>query len=494
MFVRERLKTPPSPEAIELLFGPHLQYGLKDFDHMLRVHKAHTVMLVKQNIVTREVGAALIAAIEELQQGGVSLLALDPKLEDLFYNVEAFITSKVGVRVAGQLHTGRSRNDLQATIDRMHGRDYINSISDTVLDLRQSMLNLAAQHTETVMPGYTHLKPAQPISFGYYLSAVANALERDSRRMERVYETVNLCPLGAAALAGTSFPIDRNLTARLLGFDGLIENCLDAVASRDYALELMGALAILTTTLSRLASDLYVWQSDEFGMVELSDAIAGTSSIMPQKKNPKPLEVARARCAKLYGALMAGLGITKGVIFSNNYESGYATMQLLGTAVEDAIAAMRIVSLILQNITVDKDLMIVRARTDFSTVTELADTLVRRCNISFREAHAIVGGTVWRAVGSGKTAADITLDMLNDEARQVIGRDLELTEAEVRASLDPLSSIEGKRTVGGPAPEEVHRMITEAMCRLAAERSRLDERRRRLMEADVLLNRTSREL
>lgn len=322
MLVRDRLKAAPSEDALALVYAPRLRAGLKDFAPMLWVHKAHTVMLASQEIIGQEDASALLSAITALENEGLKALSLDPRLEDLFYNVEAFITKRVGIRIAGRLHAGRSRNDLAATIDRMQVRDQVNDLCEASIDLRQCMLEVADRHAESVMPGYTHLKPAQPITFGYYLTAVAGALDRDARRVERVYESTNLCPMGAAALAGTSFPVDRNLMARLLGFDGLLENCLDAVASRDFALELMAASAILTTTISRIASDLYVWQSDEFGLIELSDSIAGTSSIMPQKKNPAPLESAKSRAPQVYGALMAALASSKGAIFSNNGESG----------------------------------------------------------------------------------------------------------------------------------------------------------------------------
>lgn len=489
MLVRERLKTAPSPEAIDLLFGPRLENGLKDFDHMLRVHTAHAVMLATQRIITVDVGAALVVALRELQQGGLESMTLDAKLEDLFYNIEAHITARIGPRVAGQLHTGRSRNDLGATIDRMHVRDHVNEMCATAIVLREALLELAAEHVETVMPGYTHLKPAQPITFGYYLSGIASALERDTRRVERVYEFTNLNPLGAAALAGTSFPIDRDFTTRLLGFDGLLEHCLDAVASRDYALELLAALALLTTTVSRIASDFYVWQADEFGMMELADAIAGTSSIMPQKKNPHPLELAKGRAPQVYGALMASLAATKSAIFSNNGESGRAGLQQLEMALYESALAMRVITMVVRNVSVDQELMLARANRDFSSVTDLADMLVRQYGVSFREAHGIVGGAVQRAVKASMVATDITPEMLNEEAREIVGSDLDLKAEEIIASLDPVASVKGKLTVGGPAPGEVGRMVTEAKERLAVERARLEERRRKLAAADEELTR-----
>lgn len=484
MLVRDRLKTAPSEEAVALMYGPRVEAGRKDFLPMLQVHRAHAVMLARQGIISQEDAAALLGAVQELEQGGLEAVVLDPRLEDLFYNIEAWLTAKVGVRVAGQLHTGRSRNDLTAAIDRMHVRDQVNDLCAAVIELRSAMLELARQHTETVMPGYTHLKPAQPITFGYYLSAVASALERDTLRVERVYESANLSPMGAAAMAGTRFPIDRQLVMRLLSFDGLLENCLDAVASRDFALELMAALALLTTTITRVASDIYTWQTDEFGMVELADAIAGTSSIMPQKKNPQPLESAKGCAPQVYGALMAGLAASKAVTFSNNGESGKAGIQQVGMAVAESLRAMRLLEMIVRNISVDAELMADRANGDFCSVTELADLMVRQCGVSFREAHAIVGGTVYRAVRAGQAATDITPTMLNEEAQTIVGREIELSKDDVRDALDPMSSVKGKLTLGGPAPSEVQRMVAKGLAQLEIEKGRLAERQSRLESAD----------
>jgi argininosuccinate lyase len=494
VLVRERLKTAPSGEAIDLLYGPRLQNDLKDFDHMLRVHLAHTVMLTRQGIIEPAVGSALAGALLQLRRAGLPSMTLDPKLEDLFYNVEARLTAELGARVAGQLHTGRSRNDLGATIHRMHAREAVNRACAEAIALRRAILDLASQHTETVMPGYTHWKPAQPITFGYYLAGIASALDRDTRRVERAHETTNLSPLGAAALAGTSFPLDRQLTASLLGFDGLLENCLDAVASRDYAHELVAALVLLTTTLSRLGADLYVWQTDEFGMVELADAISGTSSIMPQKKNPHALENTRAKAGQVLGAFVACLASTKAALFSNNQESGRGGVQQFEFAIAESLQSMALMRLVMRNLSVDARLMADRANRDFSSVTDLADFMVRRYGISFREAHGIVGGSVFRAVTSGKVATDLTPELLNEEAREVLGYELDLDAAEVRAALDPAASVKGKLTIGGPAPDEVKRQIATAVERLTAEESRLNDRQEHLSQADGQLDGLAEEL
>jgi argininosuccinate lyase len=494
MLVRERLGTAPSDEAIALMFGPRLVRGTKDFGPMLRIHRAHALMLHQQGIITRDVAAGIAGACQALQQAGVETLTLDPKLEDLFYNVEAHLTEKLGARVAGQLHTGRSRNDLSATIMRMHAREAILALCERAMTLRSSLLDLAAEHADTVMPGYTHLKPSQPITFGYYLTGVAAALERDTRRVERAWDATNLNPLGAAAMAGTSFPLDRQMTTRLLGFDDVLEHCLDAVASRDYVLEIMAALALLTTTITRIATDFYHWQADEFGMLELADAISGTSSIMPQKKNPHPLEQARARAPQVYGALIASLTATKSTIFSNNQETGQGAVLQFEMAVEEATTAMRLMTMIAENVEAFPELMESRATRDFSTVTDLADLIVRKYGVSFREAHGIVGGTVMHAVRAGLSATDITIAMLNAEAKVIIGQELDFDAEEVRAVLQPRASVTDKVTQGGPNPDEVRRMIASGRERLDQERARLNARRKQLSDADALLDETTAQL
>jgi argininosuccinate lyase len=488
MLVRERLGTAPSDEAVALIFGPRLERARDDFDPMLRIHRAHAIMLQRQGIIERDVAAAIVSACRDMQQAGLEALALDPKLEDLFYNVEARLTEQLGARVAGQLHTGRSRNDLSATVLRMRVRDSINALHERAIELRDALLDLADAHAETIMPGYTHLKPSQPITFGYYLTGIAAALERDTKRVERSYETTNLNPLGAAAMAGTSFDLDRDLTTALLGFDDVLEHCLDAVASRDFALELIAALSLLTTTITRIATDLYIWQSDEFGMVELADAISGTSSIMPQKKNPHPLEQARGRAPQVYGALITALTATKSTIFSNNQETGQAAVQQLDSAIHESTVAMRLITMVARNIDAFPELMEDRATRDFSSVTDLADMIVREYKVSFREAHGIVGGTVMHAVREGLAATDITADMLNAEARVILGHELSFDPGQIRDTLRPAASVGGKLTRGGPAPEEVRRMIQTGRERLDSERERLAARRDMLANAYARLD------
>ncbi|MEW6226529.1 MAG: argininosuccinate lyase, partial [Bacillota bacterium] len=317
--LRERLNSQPLKEVAELLFRPAIERDFRlGFGHMIRINKAHVVMLAETGILPGDVAAKILIALEALEERGLGVADLDPSVEDLHFNIERWLIERTGPEVGGRMHTGRSRNDLHATLDRMIAKDRLNELLDLLILLREQLLRLASENLATVMTGYTHLQPAQPITLGHYMCALASAFERDTRRLEAAYETINQCPLGAGALAGTGFPINRELTADLLGFDGIVENSLDAVASRDWVPELLAALSIMMTGISRLAMDLYLWYTDEFSYIDLDGSIAAVSSIMPQKKNPITLEHCKAKAAHVYGALIASLASLKNVPFGHS--------------------------------------------------------------------------------------------------------------------------------------------------------------------------------
>ena len=283
---------------------------------------------------------------------------------------------------------------------RMAARNELSSLIDTLSELRGVLLGLAEEHVDTVMPGYTHLQPAQPTTLGHYLASVSLALERDADRLLEVHPRLNLNPLGACAFAGTGFPIDREMTARLLGFDGAVASTLDAVASRDYVPEILSALAATGVTLSRLAQDLYLWCSDEWATVEVADEVAITSSIMPQKKNPITLEHIKAGAAHLTGALVASLTVQKSVNFMHCMDMSHETVTPLWEAMAHAEGMIHLTRRTVSGLQVDGGLMARRAAEDFSTATELADSLVRDNDLPFRVAHGIVANVVSRGAGA----------------------------------------------------------------------------------------------
>ena len=267
-------------------------------DAVLAINKAHVVMLMEQKIINWQDGAKILIALQKQDSQ-----KLDPNAEDVHMAVEEAVLAETGPEVGGNLHIAKSRNDQVTTAIRMALRNELLIVMQQVLNMQESLLTSASKHTETIILAYTHLQPAQPVTFAHYLLSHVGALRRDLQRLQSVYERVNLCPLGAGALATTSFPINRKTTANLLGFDSVLENSIDAVGTRDFILETQSSLTLLAVNLSRLAEDLIIWSSPEFGTVELPDEFTSTSSIMPQKKNPEVLEVIRATSQLRFGRL-----------------------------------------------------------------------------------------------------------------------------------------------------------------------------------------------
>jgi argininosuccinate lyase len=465
--MRERLTLPPADEVVEYLFKPRsVAFVDRDFRLMMWINQAHVLMLVRQGILTLAVGQSLIRALRELEQAGTAGFTLDPRLEDLYFNLEHALIERVGMDVGGRMHTGRSRNDLGATMHRLAVREALVDFLELQFGLHACLLDKAAEHTDTVMPGYTHLQPAQPTTFGHYLASVALALARDAERLLDVYPRLNVNPLGACAFAGTGFPIDRAMTAQWLGFDGIVESTLDAVASRDYVTELLAAMAIMGVTLSRLAQDLYLWCSGEWGTVEVADDVAMTSSIMPQKKNPITLEHIKAKAGHLLGALTSTLAVQKGVNFMHCRDMGEAVAPLW-EALQQAQGVVHLTRRTVLGLRVNKARMLERATQDFSTATELADVLVREKGLPFRVAHGIVASLVTRVLQEGLPWHTVTSTMIDECARQAIGQALLLSVEQVDRALDPLRNLAGKHAAGSPSAPETERLISRARDQLA---------------------------
>lgn len=490
--VTERLQEGPAPEVLEHLYIPRLQAEFAvTFPYMTAVNKAHVLMLARQGIIERGPAVQILRALCTLERDGPEALQLDPHLEDAFFNYETAVIRLTGPEIGGQMHTARSRNDLSATLLRLRLRDVLLEFVPLLYTARRTALDQAERYAEVVMPGYTHLQPAQPITFGHYLAGVAAALERDTQRIVAVYPGVNLSPLGAGALAGTTFPIDRQYTSALLGCDGLVEHTLDAVASRDCALELLAQVTIFGITCSRVAQDLYVWFSHEFQTIALPDRVAGTSSIMPQKKNPVVLEHLKGKPAHLMAAFVAAASAVKNVHFTNTIDGNREAMHGLWDALEEARRCAVLLNLVLATATPNAALLLARAQSDFCTATDLADALVRHSGLSFRQAHQVVGAVVREALAGGFRPDQIGPAMVDAIAQTVVNRPAKLSEAVVQQALDARQAIHGRTTTGGPAPSEVRRMVHTARQRLAAEvkahqgRQAKVARAQRRLEAEV---------
>jgi argininosuccinate lyase len=400
-----------------------------------------------QGIIDRPGASRIARELLDLRESGIPDSAFDARYEDIHAGIESLLVGAAGEDKGGRIHAGRSRNDEVSTCIRFRLRQEILRLLGLVVELRGCLLQIARDHTGTVMPGFTHLQHAQPTTLAHHLLAYEQALSRDSERLWGALERTDRCPLGAAAFAGTGYPIDREYTAGLLGFSGLLTNTMDAVSSRDFATETLAALAILAGTISRLCEELILWSSPLVRFVELDDMYCSTSSIMPQKKNPDVAELMRGRAGTVAGALSAVLMIMKALPQSYNRDLQELTPHLW-RGVRSSSESLHLLPGMLSTARFDTARMREEAGRGLTTATDLADLLVRRYNLPFRTAHSIVG----RAARAG----EITLEGLDTASRELVGTSLSgtgLTPEEIREALDPAGSIAARSLPGGPAPE-----------------------------------------
>lgn len=486
--VSRRLKEATAQEVCEHIYAPRLQ---RDFGPGFRflndINQAHLVMLERAGLLDRRTAATIAGAMVEMEEAGPEAVELDPAREDAYFNYEAHLMRLAGPDAGGRLHLARSRNDILATQDRLRARELVFSLTDALCTLQKTLLRQAQTYAETVMPGYTHLQPAQPVTYGFYLAAVAEAVARDIQRIEQVQTRLELCPLGAGALAGTAFPIQREESARLLGFKGIVPNALDAVASRDFALELLSAIAIGGVTWSRVAQDYFVWCTHEFGLIDFPDSVAGTSSIMPQKKNPVVLEHLKGKAGHLVGLLMAAMTTVKGVNFTHTGDGNRESVRSLWEAGDECLRIVKLLELVIRTARPVEATMLRRVSEDFSSATDLADALVRDASLSFREAHHVVGAVVRSAMDAGIPAHSITSNMVDAAAEIQIGRKVYLTESTVRRCVDPTTGVQLRTVPGGPAPVRVREHIEVATASCMDTIANNDRRRTQSTEARALL-------
>jgi len=444
------------------------------FEADLLVDKAHLVMLKEQGLISLEVCSKIIAALDDLMQAGSQSLGAG---EDVHEAIEAHILAQVGPE-GGRMHTGRSRNDEVATCIRLALRAQMLDLMQEQLSLITTLVNLAEKHTKIVIPGFTHTQHAQPTTLAHHLLAHADAAGRDFSRLEDAYLRVNQSPLGAAAFASTGFKIDRNRTCHLLGFEGLVENSMDAVSTRDFILEVLADLSILMVNLSRLAEELVLWSTSEFGYLELDNLYASTSSIMPQKKNPDTAELARGKAGSVLGSLMAALSICKGLPLSYNRDLQEVTPHLW-RSLDWARSTVRILDGCVSSLKFNLERLEKSSGAGFSTATEIADSLVRITGMPFRTAHRIVG----RIAASGSRPGLAELDEIALEIAGYRASERGFSEADLERALDPRSNVALRANTGGPAPVETERMIRDRLGRIAEGEERLAQRRSRVEKA-----------
>ncbi|BDB28321.1 argininosuccinate lyase [Cupriavidus sp. TA19] len=459
--VSRRLTQPTAAEVCEHIYLPRLmrEFG-SGFRYLTDINQAHLLMLHGSALIPADVAAVLAQALLRIETEGAQAVALDPAREDAYFNYEAHLMQIAGADAGGRLHVARSRNDILATHDRLRARDLALDLLEAMLAVRTVALDKAEAYADVVMPGYTHLQAAQPITYGYYLAGVAEALGRDITRMQHALAALDACPLGAGALAGTAFAIDREATARWLGFSTFAPNSLDAVASRDFAWEMLSAITIGAVSWGRVAQDLYIWATPEFGLIDFPDSVAGTSSIMPQKKNPVVLEYLKGKGGHMLGLLTGALAALKGSHFTHSGDGNRESMRGFWEAGDECLRCLSLLRLVIDTATPQQTGMLTRASRDFSTATDLADALVRDAAMSFRQAHHVVGAVVRDALDQHLPASEISAAMVDEAAMRVAGRPAGLDAAAVARCLDPRQGVAARMAAGGPAPALVRANVT----------------------------------
>jgi len=431
-------------------FTESISFDWRLWRHDIAGSIAHAKMLGKQGIIPKKDSALIVRGLKEIhseiEQGKFKFRK---ELEDIHMNIEAALTEKIG-EAGKRLHTARSRNDQVALDLRLYLRDETKKLMGLIADLRGVLVGRAERNADIIMPGYTHLQRAQPVLLAHHLLAYCEMLLRDETRLKDVLKRINVLPLGSCALAGTSLPIDREFVAKELGFEGVSGNSMDAVSDRDFAVEFISAGAMLMMHISRLAEEIVLWSTEEFSFIELPDAFATGSSIMPQKKNPDVAELARGKTGRVYGSLMGILTLMKGLPLSYNRDLQEDKPYIFET-VDTLRATLCVLMDMLPNIKFNKERLLATAGAGFSTATDMAEYLVRK-GLPFREAHEATGEAVKHAINKGVgSLSDLDIKELK-KFSPLIGKD-------IYEVLDPGNSVRAKKSAGGTSPESVREQI-----------------------------------
>ena len=436
-------------------FDDARQYFL---DHYIAVDRAHAVMLAEQKIISGDEAGTLLRAIRGLDLQKIRDAEYDGSVEDLFFFLQREISEGCGdPDVAGRLHTARSRNDIDVTIYRLYLRDQALTLIDACIELRRVFLALAEQHHESLMPAYTHTQPAQPTTLAHFLLSMAENVSRDIERLQRAYENMNRCPLGAGAITTTGFDIDRFRVADLLGFDGPTRNAYGSIASVDYFTEFLGGVAALLINTGKFAQEFLLMAMMEFDVIRLPDGYVQASSIMPQKRNPVAVEHVRAIASKALGQTLGVLTSVHNTPFGDINDVEDDLQPLIYSATRDAIRAVSLLGHTLSAAEFNLERLRARAGDNFITVTELADTIVRSDGLPFSQAHAVVAECVRQATNADGA---ISHAMLQDAATES-GLELSLTESDLEKALSPENFVNVRTVYGGPAPAETRSALEE---------------------------------
>ncbi|MCY3799103.1 MAG: argininosuccinate lyase [Chloroflexi bacterium] len=429
------------------------------FAPMLAANRAHAVMLCRCDIISEANAAALLDALQGVEELGADNLTLGAGVEDLFFAIENQLIESAGVSHGGNLQLARSRNDLGYALTRLALRPLLLAAIDDLLKLRLVLLEFARSHLQTLMPGYTHTQPAQPTTMAHYVAGVLAGLGRDFARLRFAYKTNNLSPLGAAALTGTAFPIDRHLSARLLGFDEIQLSTYDSIGASDNLTDVAGALSTLGVNLSRFTHDMLFWATQESGAIRIHDSFIQISSIMPQKRNPVVLEHLRARISRMLAQAQGVIIQCHNIPFGDTQDIEDEIIPPLLGSLETAREILQLYAAVIETLEVQVEHLRARAITGFTTVTELADTLVRECDLPFRQAHSVVSALVSYAQKANLQPNELTADMLRRVASDQVGIEITLSDEAFRHALDPRAFIESRSLPGGAAPSATAKVL-----------------------------------
>ncbi|CAH0346213.1 argininosuccinate lyase [Bacillus sp. CECT 9360] len=432
-------------------FGASISFDQELVMEDIQGSLAHVTMLKKCGILPASDAEQIIEGLNVLKEKAFNgELSFSVEMEDIHLNLESMLIAEIGP-VGGKLHTGRSRNDQVATDMHLYLRSQTEDVLQLINNLQESILNQAEKHVETLIPGYTHLQRAQPISFAHHVMAYFWMLERDKERFTEGLKRINISPLGAGALAGTTFPIDREYTAGLLGFEGIYENSLDAVSDRDFILEFLSNSSTLMMHLSRFSEEIILWSSQEFQFIELDDAFSTGSSIMPQKKNPDMAELIRGKTGRVYGNLTGMLTVLKGLPLAYNKDMQEDKEGMFDT-VKTVIGSLKIFEGMISTMKVRTEVMERATKSDFSNATELADYLAGK-GMPFREAHEVVGKLVLHCVQKNCYLADLPMEHFKAASH--------LFEDDIYTALDPYQAVKRRNSAGGTGFEQIKLAISK---------------------------------
>lgn len=457
-----------APEYVALVLRENFDDGKRLFlDPMMAMHYAHLVMLADRGIVGREDARAIRDALDRLPLDRVRAAVFDGTDEDLFCHLTRRLVEACGEEVAGRLHTARSRNDIAMVLYRMRQREMVLGLLDATLALRDTLVEVAGRHRDTVFPAHTHTQPAQPSTIAHYLLAVIEQLERDVARLRAAYEATNRNPLGACAITGTGFDIDRRLTSDLLGFLGPTGNTYGSIAAVDYLLQNVSAAAVTLTGFGRFAQDVLQWCMMEFGYLRLADGFVQPSSIMPQKRNPVSVEHARSIASRALGEAIGVMIAVHNTPFGDIVDTEDDLQPMVAVALHDAARAVGLLAAALRGAEFDRAKLEARAGQHGITMTELADTLARDRGVPFQLGHR-VASAYHQAMAAAPARSPAAV--LAEVSEAVVGAPIRYTDEALAVLLGPRHFVEIRRTLGGPAPEVTARALDEAARNLAADR------------------------